>query len=80
VEGHIAGDGGGRDGGDPPVQGRWHIDLMAANHQQLLLAGVLPAHIFDCGVTTADDDYFSDRSARPCGRFALFARLTAHAP
>ena len=29
-----------------------------------------------CGVTTADDDYFSDRAARPCGRFALMARLT----
>jgi copper oxidase (laccase) domain-containing protein len=49
---------------------------MAANHQQLLLAGVTPEHIFDCGVTTADDDYFSDRAARPCGRFALLARLT----
>jgi YfiH family protein len=60
-------------------EGRWQVDLMAANHQQLLLAGVLPAHIFDCGVTTADDDYFSDRAARPCGRFALFARLTSDA-
>ncbi len=56
--------------------GRWRVDLMAANRQQLVLAGVAPAHIFDCGVTTADDDYFSDRAARPCGRFALLARLT----
>ncbi len=55
----------------------WHVDLMAANRQQLLMAGVTPAHIFDCGVTTADDDYFSDRESRPCGRFALMARLTA---
>jgi polyphenol oxidase len=54
----------------------WRVDLMAANRQQLLLAGVTPAHIFDCGVTTADDDYFSDRESRPCGRFALMARLT----
>ncbi len=61
-----------RPGGD----GRWRVDLMAANQQQLVLAGVAPAHIFDCGVTTADDDYFSDRAARPCGRFALLARLT----
>jgi YfiH family protein len=60
----------------PGDGGRWRVDLMAANHQQLVLAGVAPAHIFDCGVTTADDDYFSDRAARPCGRFALFARLT----
>lgn len=63
----------------PAEGGRWRIDLMAANHQQLLLAGVTPEHIFDCGVTTADDDYFSDRAARPCGRFALFARLTGNA-
>jgi YfiH family protein len=60
----------------PAGAGRWRIDLMAANQQQLLLAGLAPAHIFDCGITTADDDYFSDRAARPCGRFALLARLT----
>jgi polyphenol oxidase len=61
----------------PAGSGLWRVDLMAANHQQLVLAGVAPANIFDCGVTTADDDYFSDRAARPCGRFALFTRLTA---
>ncbi len=54
----------------------WKVDLMAANRQQLVLAGVTHGHILDCGVTTADDDYFSDRAARPCGRFALLARLT----
>ena len=32
-------------------------------------------HIGDCGVTTADERFFSDRAARPCGRFALLARL-----
>jgi YfiH family protein len=58
---------------------RWCVDLMAANRQQLLLAGVTPEHILDCGVTTADDDYFSDRAARPCGRFALLARLNGGA-
>jgi copper oxidase (laccase) domain-containing protein len=51
---------------------------MAANRQQLELAGVTNGHILDCGVTTADDDYFSDRAVRPCGRFALFARLTGN--
>jgi YfiH family protein len=60
----------------PGGGGRWHVDLMAANHQQLVLAGVAPTRIFNCGVTTADDDYFSDRATRPCGRFALLARLT----
>jgi hypothetical protein len=60
----------------PAGGGHWRVDLMAANHQQLVLAGLAPARIFDCGVTTADDDYFSDRAVRPCGRFALFARLT----
>jgi polyphenol oxidase len=60
----------------PAGAGRWRVDLMAANRQQLQLTGVTPEHIFDCGITTADDDYFSDRAARPCGRFALFARLT----
>jgi hypothetical protein len=61
---------------DPDGPGHWRVDLMAANRQQLVAAGVTPAHILDCGVTTADDDYFSDRASRPCGRFALMARLT----
>ena len=60
----------------PDGPGHWKVDLMAANRQQLLLAGVTHGHILDCGITTADDDYFSDRAARPCGRFALLARLT----
>ena len=63
----------------PDGPGHWKVDLMAANRQQLLLAGVTDGHILDCGVTTADDDYFSDRAARPCGRFALLARLTSGA-
>jgi YfiH family protein len=63
----------------PDGPGHWKVDLMAANRQQLLLGGVTDGHIHDCGVTTADDDYFSDRAARPCGRFALLARLTSGA-
>ena len=55
--------------------GHWHVDLIAANRQQLVLAGVPPAQIFDSGTSTADDDYFSDRAARPCGRFGLLAQL-----
>jgi hypothetical protein len=39
------------------------------------LRGVPSAQIYDCGATTADERFFSDRAARPCGRFALLARL-----
>jgi hypothetical protein len=59
----------------PDGPGHWRVDLAAANRQQLLLRGVPGEQIYDCGVTTADDRFFSDRAARPCGRFALLARL-----
>lgn len=59
--------------------GHWRVDLIAANRQQLELAGVAPGRIFDSGRSTADDDFFSDRAARPCGRFGLLARLEAPA-
>jgi hypothetical protein len=55
--------------------GHWLVDLAAANRQQLRLGGVAVERIYDCGVTTADERLFSDRAARPCGRFALLARL-----
>ncbi len=55
---------------------RWLIDLIAANRQQLVLAGVAPDCIAESGWSTADDDFYSDRVARPCGRFALMARLS----
>ncbi|MGO8824771.1 MAG: polyphenol oxidase family protein [Acidimicrobiales bacterium] len=53
----------------------WLVDLVAANRQQLVGRGILPEHISASGVTTADGAFFSDRAARPCGRFALMARL-----
>jgi YfiH family protein len=56
--------------------GHWLVDLVAANRQQLLAGGVRDDHVVDCGVTTADTSFFSDRAQRPCGRFALLARLT----
>jgi purine-nucleoside/S-methyl-5'-thioadenosine phosphorylase / adenosine deaminase len=59
----------------PDGPGHWLVDLVAANRQQLRLGGVLGEHIDDCGVSTADQRFFSDRAARPCGRFALLARL-----
>ena len=55
--------------------GRWLVDLVAANRQQLLRCGLHPEHIVDSGATTADEAFFSDRAQRPCGRFALLARL-----
>jgi len=59
----------------PDGPGHWLVDLVAANRQHLLVGGVPARHITACGATTADDAFFSDRSRRPCGRFALLARL-----
>ena len=53
----------------------WRVDLVEANRQQLVGNGVRPQHIWASGVDTADEAFFSDRAARPCGRFALMARL-----
>jgi hypothetical protein len=55
--------------------GHWLVDLAAANRQQLVAGGVRHEHIVGCGATTADEAFFSDRAQRPCGRFALLARL-----
>jgi YfiH family protein len=68
------------DGTDPGVArpdgpGRWLIDLGAVNRRRLVAAGLDPDRIVDAGASTADAEYFSDRAARPCGRFALLARL-----
>jgi polyphenol oxidase len=53
----------------------WLVDLVAANRQQLVAGGVRDEQIFVCGTTTTDERFFSDRVQRPCGRFALLARL-----
>jgi hypothetical protein len=60
----------------PNGPGHWLVDLVAANRQQLVAGGVRDEHIVSSGATTADASFFSDRAQRPCGRFALFARLT----
>jgi YfiH family protein len=52
-----------------------HLDLVRANELQLQTAGVAPEHIVSGTPMTDDQRFFSDRRARPCGRFALLARL-----
>ena len=59
----------------PDGPDHWLVDLVAANRQQLMTAGVPEEQIVGCGITTADEPFFSDRAQRPCGRFALLARL-----
>ena len=59
----------------PDGPDHWLVDLVAANRQQLRAGGVPEEQITRCGATTADEPFFSDRAQRPCGRFALLARL-----
>ena len=59
----------------PDGPDHWLVDLVAANRQQLTAGGVPQGQIVECGATTADEPFFSDRTERPCGRFALLARL-----
>jgi YfiH family protein len=59
----------------PDGSAHWLVDLVAANRQQLVAGGVRSDHIAESGATTSDEDFFSDRAQRPCGRFALLARL-----
>jgi polyphenol oxidase len=55
--------------------GRWHLDVAGANHLLLLAAGVPPSQVHRSPWATDDPRFFSDRAARPCGRFGLLARL-----
>jgi len=58
----------------PDGTGRWLFDLWAANRLVLTEAGVASRHIHLADVPTGAE-FFSDRAARPCGRFAAIARL-----
>ena len=60
----------------PDGTGRWLFDLWAANRLILGDAGVAEEHIHLAAVPTGGE-FFSDRAARPCGRFAAIARLGA---
>jgi copper oxidase (laccase) domain-containing protein len=61
----------------PDGAGKWLFDLWAANRGVLRDAGVLDERIHVAAVPTGSGPglFFSDREQRPCGRFALAARL-----
>jgi len=58
----------------PDGTGRWLCDLWSANRLLLREAGVAGDNIHVADVPTGAD-FFSNRTARPCGRFGVFARL-----
>jgi polyphenol oxidase len=62
---------------DPSAPGRWLLDLQSANRHALRQAGVPGPRIHVTEVPTGPvpGHFFSDRTARPCGRLALVARL-----
>lgn len=61
---------------DHSTEGRWLFDLHTANRQVLHDVGVPASQVETMAISTRDDDrLFSDRAERPCGRFALLARL-----
>jgi purine-nucleoside/S-methyl-5'-thioadenosine phosphorylase / adenosine deaminase len=58
----------------PDGTGRWLCDLWSANRLLLREAGMAGQNIHVAAVSTGAD-FFSNRTARPCGRFGLIARL-----
>lgn len=62
----------------PDGTGKWLFDLWTANRLLLQEAGVPERNIQVADVPTGTGPglFFSDRHARPCGRFAAIARLT----
>jgi len=73
----------------PETPDRWLLDLWAANRHALVAAGVPAPQIHTTNLPTGPalpagpatptgpSLFFSDRTARPCGRLALVARLRA---
>ena len=61
----------------PTRPGHVTFDLAGAIRGQLRTAGVPAVNVHDLAIDTrtATDDFFSDRAARPCGRFAAIALL-----
>jgi hypothetical protein len=67
----------------PSRPGHALFDLAGAVRGQLQAAGVPAASIYDLAIDTraSTGEFFSDRAARPCGRFAAIVRLgPARAP
>jgi len=62
----------------PSRPGHATFDVAGAIRGQLRAAGVPDASVHDMAIDTrtATADFFSDRAARPCGRFAAVAMLT----
>jgi YfiH family protein len=63
----------------PTRPGHATFDLVGAICRQLRAAGVNPASVHDMATDTLTStaEFFSDRAARPCGRFAAVAMLPA---
>ena len=67
----------------PDSPDRWLLDLWVANRHALVEAGVPAPQIHTTSLPTGPTTptgptyFFSDRTARPCGRLALIARLRA---
>jgi polyphenol oxidase len=63
----------------PSRPGHATFDLTAAIRGQLHAAGIPEANVHDLAIDTRTStvDFFSDRAARPCGRFAAVAVLRA---
>jgi polyphenol oxidase len=61
----------------PTRPGHAAFDLATAIRRQLRTAGVRAGNVHDMALDTrtSTDDFFSDRAARPCGRFAAIAIL-----
>ena len=63
----------------PSRPGHATFDLPGAIRGQLWAAGIPPASVHDLAIDTRTStaEFFSDRAARPCGRFAAVAALPA---
>ena len=61
----------------PTRPGHWTFDMAGALRIQLRDVGVEDRHVHPMNIDTrtSTDDFFSDRAARPCGRFMAVAML-----
>jgi polyphenol oxidase len=61
----------------PTRPGHCTLDVIGALRIRLRQAGIKDANVYDMAIDTAlaTDEFFSDRAARPCGRFSAIAML-----